>query len=130
MSQRRQTVFLWALIVVAVALSAWYYVQNIPPPLGEYDAFAKCIASTTTKFYGAFWCPHCEAQKAEFGDASKYLPYTECSTPDALGELQTCKDIGIKEYPTWFFPDGSSSTGEQTLPTLSQKTSCPLPANS
>ena len=121
---------LWILIAVAATLSVFYYVQSIPPANGTYDAFAKCIASTTTKFYGAFWCPHCQAQKAKFGDAAKYLPYTECSTPDATGELQACKDIGVHEYPTWYFPDGSSSTGEQPLQTLSEKTGCALPTSS
>ncbi|MGC9599219.1 MAG: hypothetical protein ABSE18_02425 [Minisyncoccia bacterium] len=116
----------WIFIAIAAALSVFLYLKNLPPPNGTYDAFAKCIASTTTKFYGAFWCSHCEDQKREFGNAAQYLPYIECSTPDGSGETKACQDAGITEYPTWYFPDGSSSTGVQSPQMLSQKTGCPL----
>ncbi len=128
MTHRRHTVLLWTLIIIAAALSAFLYIKSIPPPNGMYDAFAKCIAHTSTTFYGAFWCPHCEDQKRQFGDAAKYLPYVECSTPDAQGETQACIDKGIREYPTWYFPDGASSTGDQTLQTIAQHTGCTLPS--
>jgi hypothetical protein len=111
-------------------ISGFIYFKNIPPPPGKYDAFAKCIAQTGTKFYGAFWCPHCAAQKAMFGDAEQYLPYTECSLPDESGQTQVCIDKDIKVYPTWYFPDGSSSTGVTDLATLSTKTGCALPGTS
>lgn len=123
------TVALWTLIVIAILLSAFLYFRNAPPAPGTYTAFAKCIADTSTTFYGAFWCPHCEDQKRQFGDAAQYLPYVECSTPDASGETQACKDKGITEYPTWYFPDGVSSTGEQSLQTISEKSGCPLPTS-
>ena len=125
-SQKKQRVALWILIAVAAALSLFIYLKTAPPPKGLYDAFAKCIANTSTTFYGAFWCPHCEDQKREFGSGAQYLPYVECSTPDASGETQICKDKGVTSYPTWYFPDGSSSTGDQSPQTLSQKTGCPL----
>lgn len=128
-ASKKTTVATWMLIAIAAALSVFYYMKSVPPPAGMYDAFAKCIASTTTKFYGAFWCPHCQDQKREFGTGAQYLPYVECSTPDASEETQACKDRGVTVYPTWYFPDGVSATGEQSLQTLSQKTSCPLPAN-
>ena len=118
---------MWILIALAIVISVFIYVKSIPPPAGLYDAFAKCIAQSGTKFYGAFWCPHCAAQKAEFGTSEQYLPYTECSLPDESGQTQVCIDKGIQSYPTWYFPDGSSSTGVMDLQTLSQKTGCPLP---
>ncbi len=127
-TEKKQWIAIWILVAVAAALSLFIYIKTIPPPNGKYTAFAKCIAQTSTTFYGAFWCPHCQNQKREFGDAAHYLPYVECSTPDAQGELQVCKDKGVKNYPTWYFPDGSSSTGEQSLQTLSQKSGCPLPS--
>ena len=126
---RKPLIALWILIGISAVISGYIYLQDLPPPLGKYDALARCIANTSTTFYGAFWCPHCHNQKAEFGDAAQYLPYVECSTPDAQGELPICKDVGVTHYPTWFFPDGSSSTGEQSLQMLSERTGCPLPSS-
>lgn len=126
---RRTRRALWIVTAVAAVLSLFLYIKNLPPPNGEYDAFARCIAHTSTTFYGAFWCLHCQDQKREFGDAAKYLPYVECSLPDASGETAACRAKGIAEYPTWVFPDGSTSTGEQPLQPISQKTGCPLPTS-
>jgi hypothetical protein len=97
------------------------------PASANLDAFAQCIANSGAKFYGAFWCPHCKDQKADFGSSVQYLPYVECSTPDGLSQTQACKDKNIQGYPTWIFADGSQVSGEQTLETLAQKTGCVLP---
>ena len=128
-SVKRMRVAIWILVAIALAAGAFLYIKTIPPPDGEYDAFAKCIANTSTTFYGAFWCPHCHDQKNEFGNSAQYLPYAECSLPDASGQTQICIDKNIQEYPTWQFPDGSRVTGIQTLQTLSEKTGCPLPTS-
>jgi len=115
----------WILVGIALVAGGILYIENMPPPNGTYDAFAKCIANTSTTFYGAWWCPHCHEQKNEFGDAAQYLPYVECAASDT-SEKQSCVDLGIKNYPTWVFPDNTSSTGIQTLQTLSEKTNCKL----
>ena len=86
---------------------------------GKYDAFASCIAESGTEFYGAFWCPHCQAQKKAFGSSQKLLPYIECSTPDGQGQLEICTEKGIEGYPTWIFPDGERLSGEVELDILS-----------
>lgn len=84
---------------------------------------AQCLKDKGVFFYGAFWCPHCRAQKALFGDAVSALPYVECSNPDQ-SQNQLCTSKNIHSYPTWRFPDGSELTGEQTLATLAEKSSC------
>lgn len=99
---------------------------NVPD--GTYDTLAQCIADSGAKFYGAFWCPHCQNQKKMFGDSQKLLPYVECSTPDQQGRTQVCIDNNIESYPTWVFTDGSRLQGEIPLSTLAEKTSCELPA--
>lgn len=129
MSLKTQRLIMWVLIGASAALSIFYYTKSIPPPKGKYDAFAKCIANTSTTFYGAFWCPHCMDQKNAFGSGAQYLPYVECSLPDT-SETEECKAKGVKNYPTWFFPDGSSLVGQQSFETLSAKTGCPLPTSS
>ena len=93
----------------------------------KYDDFATCLKDKGAKFYGAFWCPHCQAQKAMFGKSASLLPYVECSTSDGQSQTQTCIDKKITSYPTWEFVDGSRFTGEIELSVLGEKTSCELP---
>jgi len=97
------------------------------PPPANLGPFVSCLKDKGVTFYGAFWCPHCEDQKAMFGTSAGQLPYVECSTPDGANQLQVCKDKNIKGYPTWEFADGSRQSGEVPLKELSGKTDCPLP---
>ncbi len=119
-----------ALIIAAIGIFIFVpqaaSVSNVPA--GKYTEFAQCLNDKGAKFYGAWWCPHCAAQKALFGDAVDKLPYVECSTPDGNTQLPICKDAGVSSYPTWVFADHSTSTGEVPLATLAQKTNCVLPA--
>jgi hypothetical protein len=98
-------------------------------PEGKYTEFAQCLTSKGAKFHGAFWCPHCQEQKALFGDAADSLPYVECSTPDRQNQTQACIDAGIKSYPTWVFADGSRLSGLNSLEKLAEVTTCTLPAD-
>jgi hypothetical protein len=123
---RTRKIVLYSALAICLILGVYLYVQTAPPPNGMYDAFAKCIADMSTTFYGAWWCPHCQAQKTEFGDAAKYLPYVECANSDT-SEKQSCVDLGITSFPTWYFPDGTSSTGENSLANISEHTGCSLP---
>jgi hypothetical protein len=108
----------------AVAYTKKYGTVSTP---SVYDSFAQCLTQKGAKFYGAFWCPHCQNQKKMFGSAATYLPYVECSTPDGQGQMQECADAKIKSYPTWVFADGAVESGEVTLQTLAARTSCELP---
>jgi len=98
---------------------------------GKYDAFAQCLKDKGATFYGAFWCPHCQAQKKLFGSSVKLLPYVECSTPDGSGQTKICIDKKIESYPTWELADGTRLPIENpagvTLQTLAAKTGCVLP---
>lgn len=94
---------------------------------GKYDEFATCLKDQGATFYGAYWCPHCQAQKKMFGSSAKLLSYVECSTVDGNAQTQVCIDKEIKSYPTWEFADGSRLTGEIALEQLAEKTSCVLP---
>ncbi len=120
------TIF-WLIIValVVIGVGASFYVGKKP---GQLDSFAQCLTDKGVIFYGAFWCPHCQATKRMFGNSARLLPYKECSTPDGQGQLQVCKDAGVSSYPTWVFPDGSRLTGERTLQELATASQCQLPA--
>jgi thiol-disulfide isomerase/thioredoxin len=104
---------------------------SVPIAPGKYDAFAMCLKDKGATFYGAFWCPHCQAQKKLFGTSARLLPYVECSTADAQGQTQICIDKKIEGYPTWELADGTRLPVENeagvTLATLAAKTSCELP---
>lgn len=116
--------FMWIAVVVLVigGLVGLLVVQAKKP--GKYDSVAQCITDSGAKFYGAFWCPHCQATKAMFGKAAKKLPYIECSQPSGSGQLQVCIDAKVEGYPTWEFADGTRLGGERTLEELAAKTSC------
>lgn len=112
-------------VIVITGLGFFIWRQNGQP--GKYDDFAKCLKDKGAVFYGAFWCSHCQSQKAMFGRSQKYLPYVECSTIDGKKQVEVCNKENIKGYPTWKFSDGSVEEGEVSLQKLSEKTLCPLP---
>jgi hypothetical protein len=117
----------WILIaLVFLGLVVW--LVRTPGRAGKLDAMATCIKDSGALFYGAFWCPHCQNQKALFGSSAKLLPYIECSTPDGKSQLSVCTEAGVKGYPTWKFPDGTVKNGEVSLEDLSAATNCPIPA--
>ncbi len=88
---------------------------------GKYDSFAQCLVSNGVKFYGAFWCPHCQEQE-KWLDASRQTLaseglYNECSAPNGQSQLQSCTDQNIEGYPTWVYQKGFTVTS-QTAPTV------------
>lgn len=143
---------------VILAVFGYIFFVDAKKP-GKYDDFASCITNSGAKFYGAYWCPHCQAQKAEFGKSAKKLPYIECELstkekkvaqsqidqavkdgkltadqdPNSIGiytRTQACTTNNIESYPTWIFADGSRVTGEQSFAELAAKTGCVAPAGS
>lgn len=115
----------WIIGIIIIGGVTGLLVREANKP-GQYDTLAQCINNSGAKFYGAFWCSHCQATKAMFGKSARLLPYIECSTPDGKSQLPICKDAGVEGYPTWVFPDNSRLTGERSLQELADKTNCPL----
>lgn len=116
-----------AILVVGIIVAIVLRSNAAPEGPGQYDTFAQCIKDSGATFYGAFWCPHCQATKKLFGSSAKLLPYVECSLPDASGMNALCKEKNIDGYPTWEFADGSRMNGELTFEQLAEKTGCALP---
>lgn len=104
----------WAalLAVIVIGFGASFFVHSGP---GQYDKLAQCIKKQEVIFYGAFWCPHCQRTRAEFGTSQQYLPYVECSNPDGQSQTQICIDKKITSYPTWIRPDGAQMGGEHPI---------------
>jgi hypothetical protein len=115
----------WAGIVVVLAIAyvaGWHYKNH------KYDKFAQCLASHEAKMYGLYWCPHCLEQKAMFGNAFHYVPYTECAIKESPGEMApACKVAGVKLFPSWQFGMDPPKQGILSLEALSDKTGCSLP---
>ncbi len=125
MNKRGVTIFWIVLgILIVGGFGASMYMKTLP---GKYDGLAQCLTEKGAKFYGAFWCPHCQAQKKMFGNSEKLLPYVECSLPDGKTQTQECIDAKSQQYPTWEFADGSRVTGEQQPQVLAEKTGCEMP---
>ncbi|HAE36973.1 MAG: Vitamin K epoxide reductase [Candidatus Nomurabacteria bacterium GW2011_GWF2_35_66] len=103
-------VFIVVTVIVVGGLGVFVNRDTSGP--SKYDGLAKALKDKGAEFYGAFWCPHCQEQKAEFGTSKKYLPYIECANTDNTVK-QICIDEKIEGYPTWRFKDGITINSEK-----------------
>lgn len=90
-------------VLAAVAFLAVGYARSAPAPAatGYAEGLARHLAASGARFYGAYWCPHCQDQKAIFGRAARALPYVECDPRGVGAQPQVCAAAGIRAYPTW-----------------------------
>lgn len=79
-------------------------VSSNPEKEAIREAYAKCLQEKGVKMYGLSHCPHCKAQKKEFGDLFQYVNYVECDKP-----VERCSEASRKGkgYPTWLTQDGT-----------------------
>ena len=114
---------------IAILGIAVYFAAPVSSgPTKDYSAFAQCVKDSGATFYGAFWCPHCQEQKAMFNAAAlENLPYVECSTPDGNAQTPACIAAKIESYPTWVFKGMATSTGVLSLSAIASSTGCTLP---
>jgi glutaredoxin len=124
-SQKTLAVILGSVVLVVGGLILLSQPHATPP--GQYDSLAQCLTSKGVKFYGAYWCPHCQNQKAAIGEsAMKSIDYVECGVQgDTQAQSEACKTAGVNTYPTWVFADGTRLVGEQTMEALADKAGCP-----
>jgi|SRR5688572_10634363 len=118
------------IFVIILVLGVFAYLRMSDRDEGPDPRFdlAQCLTDKGAKFYGAYWCPHCAAQKKLFGKAMSKVTYVECAIPgDSNAQTKACKDAGITGYPTWVFADGSRANGEVSLVSLAERTKCPYP---
>ena len=89
-------------------------------------AFAKALATSGAKFFGADWCAVCTEQKNLFLEGKNYLPFIESSNPDRTQNATGAAE-NITTYPTWKFANGQVATGLQTLEQLSTISGVAIP---
>ena len=92
--------------LATVALMFLHFSGAFNPAAGPEDPYLKSLAlhleESGAKFYGAYWCPHCQQQKAAFGASGSRLPYVECTPGGPKGPRDTdCITAEITGYPTW-----------------------------
>ena len=109
------------LLIVGIAIASMFIVgcQKTSTTTPDVAAFAKCLTNAGAKMYGTATCPHCQKQKALFGDNFQYINFTDC-----LQNPTAC--TGIDRVPTREFKDGTMIQGEQSFETLGSKTDCVL----
>ncbi|MEB3104828.1 MAG: hypothetical protein VKN17_03500 [Cyanobacteriota bacterium] len=82
----------------------------------EQLAVSAHLSKRGAVFYGAWWCPACQAQKNLFGkEGAAELPYVECDKTDA--GRQRCVAAKIRAFPTWEL-DGKRLEGVQSVEEL------------
>lgn len=108
------------LVVAAIVAVVFLLPKQISSKYKNLDTFAQCLSDKGAVMYGAYWCSHCKAQKAEFGSAFEYINYVECTEkPDQ------CTAAGVEGYPTWKIAS-TTLVGQQPLEILASETSCLL----
>jgi glutaredoxin len=115
-------------VIVLLAVFLIYKAATATAEPGIYDEFAQCLTDSGTVMYGAYWCPHCQNQKAMFGSSFDYAPYVECDPRGDNAQPELCNEKGIQGYPTWIFSDGTQRSGEVPLRTLAALSGCELPS--
>lgn len=116
-SSMKKIAILWILASVFLAGCSQ------PTQTGNLDEFAQCLTEKWAIMYGSASCPHCQSQKAMFGDSFQYVTYVECTE-----EAERCGKELKWNVPARKFADGSIVEWKQSLAKLSAKSDCPLPA--
>jgi uncharacterized membrane protein len=91
---------------VAVAALALHFSGLFDPAYGPEKPYLRGLAmhlrESGARFYGAYWCPTCQKQKALFEASVDRLPYVECAPSGRQGVANLdCVTNDIKDYPTW-----------------------------
>jgi hypothetical protein len=127
MKVTRRLVYGWIIISVSIAsIVVFGMFGEMTKVSGQYDEFAKCLSENGATMYGAYWCPHCNAQKQMFGNSWAKVNYVECSLPNQAGQTQECMESGINAYPTWEFQNGLRIEGDLPLEKISTISGCKL----
>lgn len=128
--EHKKGLLAWLIIAaVAIAIGGWLMTKNqtdktaYSSDINKLDQLAQCLTQKQAKMYGAFWCSHCQKQKAAFGAAWQYINYVECSNPDNT-QKEICRQAGIQSYPTWDFGNGLRESGEISFQDLAKRAGC------
>ncbi|MDB9496512.1 hypothetical protein PN441_14545 [Spirulina major CS-329] len=87
------------------------------------EALARHLNRINARVYSAHWCPHCRAQRAQFGPEDwlvRYGIYLECEPGgEQPASPALCAMNNIQAYPTWKI-NGEYHRGVISLETLAE----------
>ena len=83
------------------------------------EKLAKFMTEKGMIMYGAYWCPHCQAEKQLFGAAFQFVDYVECDPQGPNANPGECSAKNVTGYPTWIY-NGTTYSGQKTLSQLAQ----------
>ncbi|MGA7935480.1 MAG: vitamin K epoxide reductase family protein [Kovacikia sp.] len=87
-----------------------------PPPIQTTSSSAEIglaqhLKKVGAKMYGAYWCPHCHEQEADFGkEAFTFINYIECGSDGTNSQVALCEKVAPESqkqtgqsfgFPTW-----------------------------
>jgi uncharacterized membrane protein len=119
-------------ILIVLALSL-HFSGLFDPGAGPEKPYLKALAThlrdSGARFYGTYWCPVCQQQKALFEASADRLPYVEC-TPDGRDRPVnfTCMANNVTDYPTWIIR-GRRQTGVLAVEELARLSGFEAPPN-
>lgn len=96
------------------------------PPVRSHSslaelALARHLTAAGATCYTAWWCPHCQEQRENFGkEAVRLAPFVQCANENGR-QIDFCKEKGIGGYPTWVI-NGEQLSGGRDLSELANLT--------
>ena len=118
-------VFAFYFITKAITAYTGYNIaENIITEKQKIE-LAKCLGEKNVKMYGAYWCSHCNNQKAMFGDLFKHVIYVECDRNAQNSQRELCLEKGIEGYPTWEI-NNQFYAGEISFEKLAELSGCKI----
>ncbi len=91
-------------------------------------AFAKALATSGAKLYGADWQADTATQRATFEDGGRFLPFVEVTNADHTPNSVATTN-NITTYPTWVFANSTRLVGPQTLAAISTASGIAIPTS-
>ena len=112
-------------LFASLVVLAWCAKNAAVDPSGysvdQTEKLAQCLTDKGIIMYGTTRCPHCQNQKARFGDAADLITFIDCDE----SRIQ-CQAAGVEGFPTWISPDGQKYSGDQPLESLATIGACEL----
>lgn len=93
-------------------------------------ALARHLKAVGAACYTAWWCPHCQDQREQFGaEAIPLAPFVQCSSKTG-SQLDVCKEKDVEGYPMWIIGGEKYRGGRELseLANLTKFTEFPLDA--
>lgn len=116
MVMKINTMLISLFIVLALGVSACSAPSQPSDP--ETTALAECLTENDFSMYGADWCPHCNEQKDQFGEAFDKIDYVDCEVDE-----QQCQQADVQGIPMWT-DDETTVSGTQSLERLAELSGC------